>query len=957
MSIVPRATYRVQLHRHFDFRAARRIVPYLAGLGISHLYTSPFLKARTGSLHGYDIVDHASINPEIGTEEDFDALVSALHEHGMHLMIDVVPNHMGVLEADNRWWLDVLEHGPTSRFAGYFDIEWEPLSEELRGKVLLPILGAQYGTALERGELKLAFERDTGAFNLWYYEHRMPVRPSTYPDILRGDVASDADETAVAPEHLRILQSLADAFALLATLPPDGSDPALRSDLLKQRLAALCKETPALCERIDANVRAINGVAGNASSFDRLHALIKQQFYRVSYWRVAADDINYRRFFDINGLAALRAEHPEVFEATHRRIFEWVAEGKVDALRIDHPDGLLDPLGYCTEVQRRAALARGANAENARDNGQDLPIYLVLEKILADHEKLATSWPVHGTTGYRFMNVVNGLFVDVDARNRFDRLYAAFIGHRLEFDRVLRESKTLIAVHALASDLNLLTTALTRIAKGRRDTCDFTLNSLRRALVDIVACFPVYRTYVTSGQCPGEARHYIEWAVGVAKRVSAAAEISVYDFVRDILTCAQPVGSDALQNEIDRFIGRFQQFTAPVMAKGMEDTSFYIYERLAAMNEVGGDPRRFGFTLEAFHTASQDRARYWPHTMLATSTHDNKRSEDVRARIDVLSEMPGAWRLALRRWGQLNRRLRRTIGHAHAPSRNDEYLLYQTMLGSWPLESLDAPALATYRQRIKEYMLKAAREAKVHTSWINRNAAYESALEAFVEGLLGVLAPNPFLADFTLAAARIARYGALNSLSQTLLKLTSPGVPDTYQGTELWDFSLVDPDNRRAVDYARRTEDLEALKRDFTGDADRSEAARMLLEQWRDGRAKLWLIWRVLAVRMQYPHWFDSAGYVPLGVHGANARHLCAFARPHAAGTLVTLAPRLYVGLCDDGWPLGDSAWRETRVRLPSGSPRRWRNALTGARYVFDDGGMRIASILDSFPVALLTSE
>jgi (1->4)-alpha-D-glucan 1-alpha-D-glucosylmutase len=510
----------------------------------------------------------------------------------------------------------------------------------------------------------------------------------------------------------------------------------------------------------------------------------------------------------------------------------------------------------------------------------------------------------------------------------------------------------------MASDLNLLAAALTRIAKRARDTCDFTLNSLRRTLVDIVACFPVYRTYVTPGRCSDDARPYIEWAVGLARRNSPAAEASAYEFVRDILTGARQPADAGLREAIDRFIGRFQQFTAPVMAKGMEDTSFYIHHRLASLNEVGGDPRRFGFSLEAFHAASRDRARHWPHTMLATSTHDNKRAEDVRARIDVLSEIPGAWRLALRRWRQLNRRLRHAGDPVQAPSRNDEYLLYQTLLGTWPLDPMDAGALARYRERIKHYMQKAAREAKAHTSWINPNAAYEQALFEFIDGLLATLGPNPFVADFAPVAASIARYGALNSLSQTLLKLTSPGVPDTYQGTELWDFSLVDPDNRRPVDYARRIADLNALADDFSGDADHSVAARALLDRWTDGKVKLWTMSRVLALRGRHPRWFDDGGYLALTTLGAKATHLCAFARPHEARMMVTLAPRLFVGLAVDGWPLGESVWRDTRIVLPANAPRSWRNALTNARYVAqgseDATTLSVASILDAFPVALL---
>ena len=923
MSIIPRATYRVQLNRDFDFRAARAIVPYLAELGVSHLYTSPFLKARPGSRHGYDIVDHGALNPEIGTEEEFEALVASLHAHEMQLMIDVVPNHMGVLHGDNRWWQDVLEHGPGSRYADYFDIDWEPLSEPLRGKVLLPILADQYGIVLERGDIRLVFDGGAGTFHLSYFEHRLPIRPAAYADILGADV-----------------------------------DP-----LVGERgLAALCAESPKLVRRIETNVRRLNGEPGTPASFDGLHALIERQFYRLAYWRVAADDINYRRFFDINELAALRAERAEVFEATHRRVFDWIGAGKVQALRIDHPDGLLDPRTYVERLQARAREIGASRSASGAAGGRDRPLYLVLEKVLADTERLPSDWPVHGTTGYRFMNVVNGLFVDTAARSRFDRLYAAFLGAPLDFDRVLRDAKTLIVVHALASDMNMLAAALTRIARRGRDSRDFTLNSLRRAIVDIAACFPVYRTFVTPGHFSNDDRRYIEWATAIAKRASPAADTSVLDFVRDVL-CGRRRPDDAdLQHAIERFIGRFQQFTAPVMAKGMEDTSFYVYSRLASLNEVGGDPRRFGFTLRAFHAASQDRARHWPHTLLATSTHDNKRAEDVRTRIDVLSEIPGAWRLALRRWGQLNQRWRRMVDGLPAPTRNDEYLLYQTLLGAWPQDPMTADGLEAFRARIDAYMLKAVREAKQRTSWINPDHDYEAALAGLIAGVLGSLSPNPFLQDFIPMQARIARCGALNSLSQTLLKLASPGVPDLYQGCEMWDLSLVDPDNRRPVDYAARRRALRELQEAFAGDADHSSAARSLLDQWGDGRAKLWLIWRALALRARHPRAFDEASYLPLAARGGKAAHLCAFARVGPGTTLVAIAPRLFVGLIGDGnsWPLGEAVWQDTHILLPAASPRHWRDALTGAAHatesMADVPALALGRVLQAFPVALLVA-
>ena len=950
----PRATYRVQLNRDFDFRAARSIVPYLARLGISHLYTSPFLKARPGSLHGYDITEHDSLNPEIGTEADFDALVQELKRHRMGLLIDVVANHMAVFQADNRWWLDVLENGPSSRYAGYFDIDWEPLSDELNGKVLLPILGDQYGTVLEHGDLKLVFEPSDGVFTLWYFEHRLPIRPSEYATIIDVVLAS---ATGVDADAVSSLRALAERFRGLS-ISEDGNDPAARSAPLKQRLAKLCRQSRSVVKMIDAGLIMLNGVPGNSSTFDRLHALIKAQFYRLSFWRVAADDINYRRFFDIDALAALRPECPPVFEDTHRRIFEWIADDKVQALRIDHPDGLADPRGYCVALQERVRSLRDSSRENAAGaESADRPIYLVLEKILADYERLPSDWPVHGTTGYRFMNVVNGVFVDTAARSRFDRLYGAFIGEELDFDAVARNAKTLIIVHSLASDLNLLATNLTRIAKASRDTCDFTLNSIRRALVEIVACFPVYRTYVVREQRSSDDRRYVEWAVTVAKRNSPAAEISVFDFIRDILNGDRVPRDPAQRQAVERFVGRFQQFTAPVTAKGLEDTSFYVYNRLASLNEVGGDPRRFGFSVDAFHGASADRARHWPHTMLATSTHDNKRAEDVRTRIDVLSEMPGAWRLALRRWRQINRRLRKTIEGREAPSSNDEYLLYQTLLGAWPLEPLDEEKLADFRSRIKRYMQKAVREAKVHTSWINPNAEYEAALADFIDGILTPLAPNPFLQDFLPAQTQIAHYGCLNSLAQTVVKIASPGVPDFYRGTELWDFSLVDPDNRRPVDYSCRIAALDALD---VENGRNPEIARTLLEKWRDGRVKLWLIARLLNWRARNS-WFEKAAYVPIKSRGAHANHVLSFARTDGNRWTLCVVPRLCLRMTTErpAWPLG-GIWQDTVLVLPENAPARWRNVLTGSACTarrHSDFELAVATALDSFPVAMLVAD
>jgi (1->4)-alpha-D-glucan 1-alpha-D-glucosylmutase len=951
---IPRATYRVQLHREFTFRDVHAIVPYLASLGISHLYTSPFLKARAGSKHGYDVVDHDALNPEIGTEADLDALVAALQAHGMGLMLDLVPNHMGVLKADNHWWLDVLEHGQASRYAGYFDIDWNPASDELAGKVLIPILGDQYGTVLERGELALHFEPDAGELSLWYFEHRLPIRPAEYPRVLLSGIDRLSRDAPTRTEDA--LRRIADAFAAVPLDSVAGGavrDAAEAGTEAKASLAALCAAEAGVTRFIEANVDTINGIAHEPASFDALHALIKGQVYRLAFWRVAADDINYRRFFDINDLAALRAEREEVFTATHRRALDLVRDGKADCLRIDHPDGLLDPGGYFERLQSAVAALGGT----ARIDARGRAIYLVIEKILAAHERVPETWPVHGTTGYRFMNVVNGLFVDSAVRTRFDRLYASFIGEHLDFDDVLRRSKTLIIVHALASDLNRLAAALTRIAKRDRRTCDFTRNAIRRALVEIVACFPVYRTYATRTGITAEDRRHIDWAVAVAKRASTADETSVFDFVATTLRGDAWPSDLEVAAAVHEFVERFQQFTAPVMAKGMEDTSFYIFNRLTSLNEVGGDPRTFGFAVSAFHGASAERARTAPHTMLATSTHDNKRGEDVRARIDVLSEMPAEWRLALRRWRQFNRRHRTSVGGELAPSRNDEYLLYQTLLGAWPLEPLTQNALDAFRGRIQAYMQKAVREAKAHTSWVNPQPAYEAALARFIDGLLGTLEPNQFIQDFLLLQRKLALVGCINSLSQTVIKLTSPGVPDTYQGSELWDLSLVDPDNRRPVDYALREQMLRDLCVADTGGVRAAE----LLTNWSEGHIKLWVTWRLLELRRRRATWLERAGYLPIAVQGTHARRVCAYARSDDDMLLLCVVPRLWLDLVREPalWPIGAVIWGDTSLALPKRG-LAWRNVLTNetAQAELNGEGTRLAlgAALSSFPVGVFES-
>ncbi|HQR53495.1 MAG TPA: malto-oligosyltrehalose synthase [Burkholderiales bacterium] len=959
-AIIPRATYRLQLHRDFGFRQAAQLVPYLARLGVSHVYCSPYLKARPGSHHGYDIIDHNALNPEIGSREDFDAFVDALKSSAMGHILDMVPNHMGVMGGDNAWWLDVLENGHASHYAEFFDIDWDPASAALKGKVLVPVLGDHYGALLERGEIRLAYEAATGSFSVYYYEHRFPVDPCQYPVVLERAMKAALGESVPSA----VLDEFASLVTAFRNLPGRDEIEAERrsernrdKEVHKRRLARVVTDCAPLARAIDAAVRGINGSTDNPASFDTLHALLEAQAYRLAYWRVASDEINYRRFFDINDLAALRMEDEVVFDATHHLVLDLVAAGQIEGLRIDHPDGLYDPAAYFRHLQDRISLAWGVNAAEPASR-QSLPLYVVLEKITAGYERLPEAWRVHGTTGYRFMNVVNGLFVDGAARAKLDRIYEAFVPEALGFEEIAYQSRRVILRTALASELTVLSNRLARLAQSDRRTRDFTLNTLRQALVEVVACFPVYRTYIVDKPSADD-RRYLDWAVSRARRRSRAADATIFDFVR-AAALGQSLGGEQTVEAL-AFAHKFQQFTAPVTAKGVEDTSFYRYHRLVSLNEVGGDPGCFGFTVSAFHGASQDRAQRWPHTMLATSTHDCKRSEDVRVRIDVISELPAAWRLGLRRWSRLNRSRKRVVEGRSAPSRNDEYLLYQTLLGTWPLEALTEDGLAALRERIQTYMTKAVREAKVESSWINVNTAYEAALAGFIDALLAKTEGNLFLQDFLPLQRSVAWLGMLNSLSQTLIKLTSPGVPDIYQGNELWDLSLVDPDNRRPVDYEQRSlllaEMQEQLAAASVGAATQLDA---IMRNWESGGPKLYLIWRALELRREYPQLFAQGDYTPLVATGERADNVVAYARRLGDSVAIVVAGRLFSRLVTEPGelPLRSETWGDTAVPadiLPVGS--RPLNVLTGRSVEVLDGRLLVADIFADFPGALLFCE
>jgi len=939
--VIPRATYRVQLNAGFTFSDAAAIVPYLAALGVSHVYCAPYFRARSGSAHGYDVVDHNSFNPEIGDQEDFERFVAALRDHDMGHIVDIVPNHVGILGTDNDWWMDLLENGESSAYAGFFDIDWAPSNLDRAHKVLVPVLADPYATALERGELRLRFERDSGSFAVFYGPHRFPLDPRTYPRVL--------DRVAALVSNSE-LENIRRAFAALPDRrTPTAEQVAERSRekaAHQQRLAALAARDSAVGTALEVAVRSFTGTAAEPASFDALHELLELQAFHLAYWRVASEDINYRRFFDVNDLAALRVENEAVFEVTHRLVLQLIGAGKIDGLRIDHIDGLYDPASYLRRLQQRIREVTG--------NAWPRALYVVVEKISLSFEHLPDEWPVHGETGYHFANVVNRMLIDAATRTRMERVYRTLTGESLEARDVAYQSQQLILRRSLASELNVATNQLARIARSDRSTRDFTFNNLRHALAEVIACFPVYRTYIADTVADSD-RRYIEWAIAAARRRRAASEAPVFDFVRAALLLQLPAASDTQLRAHRAFVMKFQQITAPITAKGIEDTALYRYNLLLALNEVGGEPGLYGGGgVRAFHADAEYRSRHWPHEMLATSTHDTKRSEDVR----VLSEMTTPWRDAVRRWMQINRTRKREVDGAAAPDSNDEYHFYQTLIGSWPLPEPDATGMTEYRARIEAYMIKAVREAKVHTSWTETGVAYEEALLQFVHSALEPRDGNLFLADFLTFWRPVARFGLFNSLSQTLCKLTAPGVPDIYQGNELWDFSLVDPDNRRPVDYRRRGELLAKLDRE----APHLDVGE-LLEHPEDGRCKLLLTWRALQLRRAQPELFSDGDYRRLRVHGSRAHYLCAFARRCARRTVVVIAPRLYRRLLGDParLPLGSGVWENTLIELPPDGRLRGplRNVLDGTELhtVSHGEGLAIAAAeaLARFPVALLS--
>lgn len=881
MRRVPHSTYRLQLNSGFGFDQAAAVVDYLRLLGVSHVYCSPYLQAAPGSQHGYDVVDHHRVNLELGGAEGHQRLCKTLKDAGLGQILDIVPNHMS-LGRENSYWWDVLENGSSSRYASYFDIEWQPDEERLREKVLVPVLGKHYGQALQAGEVKL--ERDGEMFSVVCAGQELPVAPQTLPMILLR--AADAAKS-------NLLHFLSASYGRLPS--PEYAD--RRTVLVRHRdkivlnglLKRLCLEQKEVCEAVDRSVAELNG------NVDELDDLLNHQNYRLAYWKSADQHLGYRRFFDVNTLIGLRVERDHVFEETHSLIFEWLESGILDGVRVDHPDGLRDPLEYLRRVRERAPDA-----------------WVVVEKILEPGEMMRQTWPAEGTTGYDFLNVASGVLVHPEGVSSLGQIYNDFAGPSLEFHAMAHEKKLSISQESLASDVNWLTTKFVTICECNRNQRDYSRAEIRRAVRELAACFPVYRTYVVPqrDEISDEDRAIILHACECAKQHRQDIDSGLFDFLGDVL------GLHVTGKHEAEFVMRFQQFTGPVMAKGVEDTAFYCYNRLVALNEVGAEPARDGLSLKDFHTYHKAMQATHPLTMTTLSTHDTKRSDDVRARLFVLSEVPEQFGEALHRWARLNNRFRTQ----DAPDRNTEYLYYQTLIGAWPISV----------ERMQAYMLKAVREAKLQTSWVANNTAFEDALARFIAK---TLAYKPFAAGVEAFVETVKRAGWYNSLAQTLIKYTAPGIPDLYQGSELWNLTLVDPDNRTPVDYEVRCKLLRELEH---------LDAATVMQRIDEGLPKMWTIQKALHLRQEHMEWFGAdASYVPLEVKGQKADHAIAFLR---GDHVLTVVPRLNRLRGDD--------WMDTRITLPA---EPWLNRLSGR--MLPGGETLLSDLLMTFPVALAVRE
>src|SRR3984957_3269607 len=941
------ATNRLQFNKDFTFQGPAKIPYYLADLCSTHVYSSPILTARRGSGHGYDVTDPTRLNPELGTEADFLAFREKLRERGMGLILDIVPNHMSA-SSENAWWMDVLENGPESAYASYFDIDWRPPSRILEGKVLLPVLGRPFAEALEHQELKLvALE---GKFLVQYFESLFPLAPATYHLILRRRLNELRD---ILGEDSHSYQEYSGIAAAAAALTDDsmstrdaGADRRLRFESLRQRLRQLMAQDAKVSEFIAHNLKGIEGQPKDPSSFSSFETLLAQQHYLLAYWQNVNEEINYRRFFTINDLVGLRMQDPLVFEATHALTFRMIEQSSLDGLRIDHIDGLRDPLGYLRQLNESV----GSDTRSI----ESLSVPVFVEKILARDERLPANWPVAGTTGHEFANALNCLFVDPKGAKAVEQIYSRFLGRDVVYDDLLYQKKKLVMSTLLGVEMRSLGHQFQVLARDDRYAREIPRIELEQTLIETTAHLSVYRTYIRNLEVSAQDEQRIEQALSSAQTGTFLVHSRSFDFLRDVLLIRNRPHLLSGQRETRlAFTMRWQQFTGPIMAKAFEDTFLYVYNALISLNEVGGEPRPSTAASADFSKFILDRLSVFPHALNATTTHDTKRGEDVRARIAVLSEIPDEWRQHLDRWSKLNATHKKSIDGQPVPDRNEEIFLYQTLLGAWPLEASDFASLS---ERMQAYVIKATREAMVHTRWTRPNLRHERALQTFVSSIIKSDKNNEFLRDFTDFQKRTAYYGMINGLTQTLLKIASPGIPDFYQGSELWDLRLVDPDNRQPVDFDKRNAMLANLPQ--TDEAALTSLSD-LAHNWHDGRLKLYLICKALHFRAENTTLFSEGQFLTLECRGRRRDHVAAFARRYKKDWTIIVVPRW---LARARHPMNSEGsepfWGNTEVALPKTAPPLCKSVFTGEIFNTDETGkarLHLSRLLKHFPVALLS--
>lgn len=958
---IPNSTYRLQFNKDFKFNDAKEIVHYLKKLGISHVYASPLLSPRKGSMHGYDIVNYDEINQEAGSLDDFEEFVDTLHYHGLGLILDIVPNHMGI-NKENKWWMDVLENGQSSKYSHYFDIDWKPLKKELTGKVLLSVLGDHYGNVLTNGEITFSLDAENGKLYANYYEHEFPLNPSSYPilleyriDILKTRLGSQNKDFH---EYLSIITAFKNLPKHTTTDYEEIEQRNREKQIASERLSSLCSNNYIIRGFIDENLVDFKCSSENEISIERVHNLLEKQVYRLAYWRVSSDEINYRRFFDINNLAAVCAEHPDVFTSIHSFILNLIENKRIDGLRIDHPDGFLEPAKFYKKLQTEIAKRTGANFNPNDKNllgSENLPFYVVAEKILASYEQIPQNWAIHGTVGYDFLNSVNELFIKSENKNIFTNFYYKFIKNNINYEEMVIECKKLIMNTSLAAELNVLSNYLNQISEMYLFSRDYTLNNLRKALIEIVANFPVYRSYISADdECP-TSKDYIKWAVNISKKRCLTTDALIFDFIEKILLLNLEEDKDSEKYQaILNFTLKFQQYTGQLMAKGFEDTFFYRYNRLISINEVGGDPNKFGISIDDFHQQNVNRMQNIPNSMLSSFTHDTKRSEDTRSRISAISEFSEEWQAFVKKIYSINK-----SNNFPDIDRNDEYFIYQSLIGIWEKDAFKNENYKNLMNRLENYILKAIKEAKIHTSWLNINLEYEQCISDFIKNIFKYPLKHSFWKEFLPFQNTITNVGYLNSISQCVLKLTSPGVPDIYQGSEIFKFTVVDPDNRRPVDYKKMNEIFETIQPiiNFNPETDDFKLFKQSLFSLKPNQIKLFYTTKILNFRNQNADLFKFGKYIPLKVIGKNANHFIAYARVFETQALMIVVPRLIRNLVspDYTFKINNEMIDDTIIELPLELEYyEWTDICTKTKFANFQSKIYIAELLKDLPIGVL---